>query len=105
MLLGRRQILERPLEAREAITGSKEAFDHIGGRRAPDRAQRRQPLREFGQESSPDGLERAQAPAHGALRGRVKEPLELGRPRQAGLRTGYMLAQAAKGGVQRVEAT
>ncbi|MGQ4807133.1 hypothetical protein NKDENANG_00475 [Candidatus Entotheonellaceae bacterium PAL068K] len=81
MLVGRSQMLERPLGAIEAIKGPEEAFGRIGGGRAPRRAHRRQQLGEFGQQPSHDGLSRAalalglelcQALAHGALRGRVR---------------------------------
>jgi len=88
-LLSRSEVLKRPLGAREALTGPQEACGRIRGGRPPRRADRRQQLRQCGQEPSPNGWGRAarglgvarvQAAAHGARCGRTQPPLAWLRP-------------------------
>ena len=107
MLLGGSQVLERPLDAIEALQGAQEACGGIGGRGTPSRADCGQQLGECGQEPGHDGwgraaldlgLERVETTAYRALGGRMQERLALVGPEPAGWATGHLRPQAAQGG-------
>lgn len=114
MLVGRGGVLKRPLGTIEAIKSAQEAFGRIGGGGPPGRPNGRHQLGDFGQQPRHHGLGRAvlclgleslETAAHGALGGGLKDLLEFGRPLAAGLATGHVFVESAKGGTQGVKAT